>query len=37
MATINHNGYNQIPNILYVDFYEWADPADVAIKMNERL
>ncbi len=37
MATTNRNDFGEIPNILYVDFYEWADPADVAIRMNERL
>lgn len=37
MDVVNRNRYGQIPNILYVDYYEWADPADVAIQMNERL
>jgi hypothetical protein len=33
---VQRNAHNQIPNLLYVDFYEWADPADVAIGMNSR-
>lgn len=37
MAGIQRNKYGQIPNILYVDFVEWADPVSVAIDMNERL
>lgn len=36
MATVTRNQHGQIPNILYVDFYEWADAADVAIGMNGR-
>jgi hypothetical protein len=36
MAGVQRNAHNQIPNLLYVDFYEWADPADVAIGMNSR-
>ena len=37
MGDVSRNGFGQIPNILYVDYYEWADPTDVAIDMNERL
>jgi hypothetical protein len=33
---VQRNTHGQIPNILYVDFYEWADPTDVAIAMNAR-
>ncbi|HEY6325564.1 MAG TPA: hypothetical protein VIW73_03470 [Candidatus Cybelea sp.] len=36
MDTVRRNDHGRIPNILYVDYYEWADPADVAIQMNER-
>ncbi len=36
MAGVQRNTHGQIPNILYVDFYEWADPTDVAIAMNAR-
>jgi hypothetical protein len=36
MATLDPNGYGRIPNVLYVDFVEWADPADVAIAANAR-
>jgi hypothetical protein len=37
MATVKRNSYGFIPNVLYVDFVEWADPTDVAIAANERL
>jgi hypothetical protein len=37
MATVNRNRYGLIPNVLYVDFVEWADPAGVAIAANSRL
>ncbi len=36
-ATMSRNGFGEIPNILYVDYFEWADPADAAIELNERL
>jgi hypothetical protein len=36
MATVNRNRYGLIPNVLYVDFVEWADPAGVAIAANAR-
>jgi len=36
MATVNPNSYGLIPNVLYVDVVEWADPADVAIAANAR-
>lgn len=37
MRTIGKNAHGFIPNIIYVDFYESADPTDVAISMNSRL
>ncbi len=36
MSGVARNKYGQIPNILYVDFYEWSGAADVAIGMNGR-
>lgn len=37
MSHVRRNGYGFIPNILYVDFYSWADAADVAIAANATL
>lgn len=37
MSGIQPNKYGKIPNILYVDFAEWADPVSVANQMNARL
>lgn len=36
MATLGPNGYGRMPNVLYTDVVEWADPADVAIAANSR-
>lgn len=36
MSIVGRNKYGRIPNVLFVDFYSWADPADVAIVANAR-
>jgi hypothetical protein len=36
LSIVGRNKYGRIPNVLFVDFYSWADPADVAIVANAR-
>lgn len=36
VAKLPPNRFGRIPNVLYVDVVEWADPADVAIAANSR-
>ena len=36
MSNVNRNGYDKIPNILFVDYYEGARVTDTAITMTRR-